>query len=203
MFVERPHTNGAPKQRRLLYGVGINDAKYVVSYKDEQGRTQTCPYYRTWAGMLGRCFSSSFQAKRPTYSGCTVDASWKLFSNFKLWMQAQDWVGKVLDKDLLSWDNKHYGPSTCLFISHALNNLLCLRHLNRGTLPLGVSTTTIKGHTYFTASCSFYGKQKRLGYFKTQEEAAAVYKKAKIDYIFKLAEKESDPKVKRSLLNIW
>jgi hypothetical protein len=118
-------------------------------------------------------------------------------------MQQQDWLGKVLDKDLLTPGNKHYGPNNCLFISKELNNLLTLRHNGRGPYPLGVSKTVTHGHEYFIASCSFYGKQKRLGYFKTVEEAAACYKEAKLNYIKDLANKETNPIVKRSLLNIY
>jgi hypothetical protein len=191
------------KQRRPLFGVGINDANYVVKYKNEEGKLVTCPYYAVWSGMVERCFSTKLQQRRPTYKGCTLEESWKTFSNFKTWMQNQDWQGKELDKDLISWDNKHYGPDTCLFISTELNNLLCLRSRHRGKLPLGVSKTKIKGYEYFIASCSFYGIQKRLGYFKTVEEAAAAYKKAKLEYIAALAQKETEPKVREALVNLW
>ena len=203
MFVERKFTGSLPKQRRAIFGVGINDADYPISYTDPSGKKLTCPYYRTWASMLERCFSPNFHKKRPTYKGCTLEKSWKLFSNFKLWMQSQDWEGKELDKDILNWDNKHYGPETCLFISHALNNLLTTRTRYRGEFPLGVSKMVCKGITYYVASCSFYGKQKRLGYFKTVAEAAEAYKKAKLTYIAELAKAESNPKVRQALVNIW
>ena len=202
MFVQHPVTKASTSQRRLIQGVGINDADYLVTYKDEHGQLQTCPLYSTWASLLNRCFNPKLHAKRPSYIGCTLHEPWKTFSQFRVWMERQDWQGKHLDKDLLAWDSKHYSPSTCLFISAELNNLLTLRRNHRGDLPLGVSRTTIKGYEYFVASCSFYGKQKRLGYFKTPEDAAAKYREERLKYIAELAGREKDPRIRQALLNL-
>ena len=203
MFTERAALTKSGRPRKGIYGVGINDATYVTAYKDATGKTFICPFYSVWKGMLDRCFSKVTHVKHPSYIGCTLEDSWKVFSVFKLWMQTQDWKGKHLDKDLIAWDNKHYGPDNCLFISPALNNLLTLRNNHRGTLPLGVSVMTCKGYPYFVASCSFYGKQKRLGYFKTSQEAAQVYKDAKLKYIAELADQETDQEIKQALLNLF
>ena len=200
MFIERPLKRKRNKPRKLIHGVALNDADYAVTYKDENNKTHSCPYYTTWVSMLDRVYSSKLQAKRPSYKGSSLDPDWLLFSNFKKWMQNQDWVGKHLDKDLLDWENKHYGPATCLFITPGLNNLLTLRRNHRGHLPLGVSETTINGSHYYAASCSFYGKQKRLGYFKSPADAANRYKDEKLKYIQKLAESEPNPKIKQALL---
>lgn len=203
MFQENKSAHNSGRTKKLIYGVGINDASYVIAYKDKEGNIQKCPYYAVWVGILARCFSDALHARRPTYKGCTLEESWKTFSNFKAWMMGQNWQGRCIDKDLISWDNKHYGPETCVFIPAYLNNLLTLRSNHRGELPLGVSKTRINNQGYFIASCSFYGKQKRLGYFKTVEEAAACYKEAKLKYITELAEKEIDPRIKQALLNLW
>mgnify|MGYP000084759173 FL=1 len=198
MFIEKPPSR-IHKEKRLVHGIGINDANYVVDYQ-ENGMRVCCPYYKVWKGLLDRCFDATFHKKRPSYKGCTVVSDWLIFSNFKSWMQTQNWENKALDKDLLNWANKQYGPDTCLFITPALNNLLTLRNNARGDLPLGVSRLVIKGYAYYVASCSFYGKQKRLGYFKTVEEAAEAYKTAKLNYIKELAEAEQDPRIKQALL---
>lgn len=202
MFITKPAGKASLSQRRLVCGVGINDATYITTYKDEFGKQQKCPYYVVWMSLIDRCFNASFLKKRPNYAGCTLENSWKIFSKFRAWMETQDWQGKHLDKDLINWDNKHYGPDTCLFISPELNNLLTLRGAKRGSYPLGVSKTTIKGHEYFTASCSYYGRQKKLGYFKTSEEAAEKYKQAKLAYINDLANREKDPRIRQALLNL-
>lgn len=197
------HTLKAPnKKSTLIYGIAINDADYRVVNTDAAGKQTTCPIYAKWHGMLTRVYAPSLHKKKPTYQGCSVHPDWLLFSNFRSWMLQYEWEGKHLDKDLLVSGNKTYGPDTCLFISDALNNLLTLRQRGRGDLPLGVSRTTIKGYPYFTASCSFYGKQKRLGYFKTPEEASACYLKAKNAYIQELADKESDLQVAKALKNL-
>ena len=201
MFIEQP-IKKKTSNRRLIQGVGINDADYVVSYLDCNNQSKVCPYYKVWTNMLQRCFSNKSLERRPSYTGCTLEESWKTFSNFKNWMKGQDWVGKALDKDLLSFSNKHYGPDTCLFISHELNNLLTLRNRDRGEYPLGVSKTTINKQDYYVASCSFYGIQKRLGYYKTVEDAANRYKEEKLKYIRKLADAEVDPRIQRALLSI-
>ena len=200
MFIERP-TNRST--RGLVLGVGINDTHYVLEYVDAQGVRQRCPYYRVWVGLLDRCFNPAFLKRRPSYAGCTMDPTWLTFSTFKTWMQAQAWEGNHLDKDLLSKREKHYSPSTCLFISPALNNLLTLSEKTRGGLPLGVSLMKTRQYTYIVASCSFYGTQTRLGYFKTVEEAAEAYKQAKLAYIAELAQAEPDPRIKQALLALY
>ena len=202
MFQARPVLGAIPKQRRPVFGHGINDADYHIHSIDAHGKRHVCPYYKVWANMLERVFSAKVHERRPTYRTCTIDESWKVFSNFKRWMESQDWDGKALDKDILNPGNKHYGPDTCVFISHALNNLLTLRGNARGPYPLGVSQTSMRGFTYFVASCSFYGKQRRLGYFKTVEEAATAYRNAKLGYIRDLAANEPNPRIRGSLLNM-
>lgn len=180
--------------RRLVYGVGNNDANYSVT---------GCPYYERWKKLLMRCFCPKYLDKQPTYVGCTIEESWKTFSVFKSWMEQQDWQNKELDKDLLCFGNKHYGPTTCLFVPKALNLLLCLRGNDRGPYPLGVSKIVMRGaHSYFQARCSFYGKTRRIGLFKTINEASAAYKQAKLAYIAELAAAEPDPRIKHALLRL-
>lgn len=202
MFKEIPISKASKAIRSTVHGIGINDATYITSGKNEEGKTVMCPYYKVWASMLARCYSPSLVKRRPTYAACTLEESWKSFTAFKTWMLSQDWVGKVLDKDLLVQGNKHYGPNTCVFVTKELNNLLTVRTNQRGPYPLGVSSTITHGHQYYVASCSFYGKQKRLGYFKTVQEAADAYKSAKLKYIKELASKEPNPILKQALLNI-
>lgn len=198
MFEFKP----AKRKSTLIYGVATNDADYQVTYTNDAGQVVKCPYYVKWAAMLNRAYDPGTQKRKPTYAGCTIHPSWLLFSNFRNWMAHQSWEGKHIDKDLLVPGNKEYGPNTCLFISNALNNLLTLRNNSRGDLPLGVTSMVVKGHKYFVAVCSFYGKQKRLGYFKTVEEASAKYLTEKNTYIQKLADEETDPRVATALRNL-
>lgn len=202
MFEERPITkNGL--HREIVCGIGVNDADYQVTLCDSQGKRVICPYYQVWRSMLKRCYCPIFLRKQPTYVGCSVDSAWHLFSVFKTWMQSQDWENKVLDKDLSSQGNKHYSAETCLFVSQALNNLLCLHNKNRGNLPLGVSYANRGKKQVLIAQCSFYGKKKHLGYFSSVEAAAEAYKQAKLGYIAELAVAESNPLVKQALLRLF
>ena len=50
--------------RKLVFGVGINDADYAVTEYEttevngvrKQKFVWGCPYYLTWKGMLRRCY---------------------------------------------------------------------------------------------------------------------------------------------------
>ena len=115
------------RRDKLVVGIGINDASYSISsYKYADGRAvQTlCPFYSRWKDMLRRCYSESFLKKRPTYRGCSVCEEWITFSNFKAWMETQDWEGMHLDKDLLVYGNTVYSPKTCAFVPDKINTLI-------------------------------------------------------------------------------
>ena len=159
-------------KRQLVYDVGINDADYVVKPRIN-GKMVTCPFYRKWTDMLQRCYNPKFQAKCPTYVGCTVAEVWLTFSNFKAWMEKQDWEGKHLDKDLLDPGNKVYGPENCVFVSGHINTLLTDNAANRGAYPQGVNFDKPTGK--YKAQCSVGGRSKHLGRFTTIAEAESTY----------------------------
>lgn len=122
-------------------GIGILDADYqIVKYEKVEGvvkNKSVCPYYSKWHSMLSRCYSSSSLKRNPTYKGCVVHKDWLTFSNFKSWMEKQDWVGKVLDKDILG-DGTIYSEDTCTFIPSRVNNFVCEGGATRGEYMLGV-----------------------------------------------------------------
>jgi hypothetical protein len=158
------------KVKGLVYGVGINDVDCVTN----------CPFYSRWTDMLARCYSERFHIANPSYKGCSVCEEWKTFSNFKKWMEQDNWKGKQLDKDILVPENKEYGPNTCIFVSHALNGLLIAQLSGRGKYPTGVS---LNRNGYYLASLRIHGKNKTLGRTKTVEEASLLYKKARYEYL--------------------
>ena len=88
--------------------------------------------------MLARCYSAKFQEHCPTYTGCTVAEDWLKFSNFKDWMEKQQWEGKQLDKDILFEGNKVYGPDTCVFVSPMVNTFTIDSGAARGKWLIGV-----------------------------------------------------------------
>lgn len=145
--------------RKLLYGVGVNDANSVVD----------CPYYKRWSQMLKRCYCKQYQNKNPRYAGVLVCDAWLTFSSFKAWMEKQDWQGKELDKDLLSGRTKIYSPETCCFIPKRVN-----KFMTHGQNKTDGSDGVRINQGRFEARVSVEGKSQYLGRFDTQQEACCV-----------------------------
>lgn len=198
------------KPRKLVCGVGINDADYVtkrhetvgyVNGKQKRKLVWECPYHRTWKSMLARCYSEKLQERSPTYKGCSVSEEWLTFSSFKAWMESQDWEGKELDKDLLFEGNKIYSPDTCVFVSGVVNLFTIDRGYDRGEWLIGVHWD--KQQEKFRAQCSnpFAGKQEYLGRFTSEQEAHNAWRKRKLELAHELAAIQTDPRVAKALIN--
>lgn len=183
---------------KLVYGVGVNDADYFTQQKIN-GKKYTCPFYRKWRGMLERCYCPKYQAKYQTYVGCSVADEWLTFSNFKRWMETQDWQGKQLDKDLLISGNKIYSPYTCVFVDRVTNSFTTDCLASRGEWPLGVSFKKSNGK--FVAYCCnpFSKKLDQLGYFTCQKQAHEAWRKHKHELACQLAGLQTDERVAASL----
>lgn len=196
------------KAKKLVFGVGINDADYVVQKNEtvevngvrKQKMVWICPYYRDWKHMLERCYSPKYQNRQSTYKGCSVCEEWLRFSNFRAWVEAQDWKGKQLDKDLLVEGNKIYSPETCVFISSMLNKFFIASDASRGKWLIGVCWH--KGKSKFQSSCSnpFTNKREHLGYFDTELEAHLAWKEKKDELAQRYATKQTDERVIEALL---
>ena len=196
---------GAPK---LVCGVGINDADYVVERRDtiegNGGRKRTlvwgCPYYRVWKDMLTRCYSAKNQERLPTYKGCSVSEEWLRFSNFRRWMEDQDWEGMHLAKDILFEGNKVYSAETCVFVSGALNSFTIDSGASRGEWLIGVSWH--KASSKFRSSCCnpFTKKQEHLGLFLNEQKAHQAWLKRKLDLAHLLAAEQKDERVAKALI---
>lgn len=198
------------KTKKLVCGIGLNDADYVtqkvetvgyVDGKQKRKKVWECPYYRTWASMLDRCYSTKKQEKYPTYRGCSVTDNWLIFSNFKAWMEKQDWEGKELDKDLLFGGNKVYGPETCVFVSPMVNTFTTDSKATRGELLVGVYWD--KGTNKFKSQCNnpFTNKREHLGRFDSEQEAHESWLKRKLELAHELAAIQTDERVAKALIN--
>lgn len=195
--------------RKLICGVGINDADYVaekkMSVSDVDGITRRvivwgCPFYRVWKGMIERGCSEKFKVKYPTYKDVTVCEEWYRFSVFKAWMEGQDWEGKELDKDILVLGNKVYSPETCVFVSKQVN-LFIIEGSSRN------STSKIGTHLYirtgkYAASCQdpFLRSKEHLGYFNTEQEAHEAWLVKKLQHAQMLSSLQDDTRVGEALL---
>lgn len=198
------------KPRKKVYGVGINDADYVVSKsetigyvdgKQKQKLVWICPYYKTWKDMLKRCYSAKLQELYPTYIGCSVAAEWLTFSKFRAWMVTQDWEGMQLDKDILIEGNKVYGPDTCVFVTQAVNLFTIDRGNDRGDWLIGVYLDKTAGK--FRAQCCnpFTKKSEHVGLFTTEQEAHNAWAKRKLELAHELAAIQTNPRVAKALID--
>lgn len=187
-FQEIPASKQSYANRKTVLNVGINDASYKTT-QTINGKSVNCPYYRVWLTMLSRCYSKKFLTKRSTYLGCTVCKEWLLFSNFKLWMQTQDWQNKQLDKDLRIPGNKVYSKDTCMFVTPEVNNLFNSCTSKRGKYLIGVCwDSKVKK---YRSQCRVDGKEVYLGIFNTEQEAHNIYYEYKRKMLLNKINKQS------------
>jgi len=185
-------------RRKLLFGIAVNDADYVVCHQQD-GEPSTCPFYKVWMSMLVRCYSVERLRRRPSYSDCAVCDEWLRFSKFREWMAKQDWKEKHLDKDILIQDNKIYSPASCCFVDSQVNTLLNTHAAARGQHMIGVCWD--KSRSKFKASFSVFGKNKHIGLYNNETEAHQAYCKAKYEHIAAVAQQQTDARIKNALLS--
>ena len=179
---------------RLVRGVGINDMgsrcpkKIAEKWRDVIRRTdQRDPNFEYFE----------------MYKDCTLDPRWYRLSAFHDWMQEWDWEGKVLDKDILIPGNKVYGPDTCLMVSPSVSAFFTTKD-SSNPYPQGVFDASKKSATKpYGAVCKFDRKQMWGGFHATVEEAQETFKEMKISCLVKLIERETDPRVKSVLENLY
>ena len=184
----------------LIYGAGINDADYSVR-KSINGKRVFCHFYARWYDMLKRCYSKKYHKSQPTYAGCSVSDDWLVFSNFKRWMEQQDWRGKELDKDVLVKGNRVYSNDTCCFIPSKLNRFV--RSFASSARYDGVSFH--KNEKRFEAKIRnpFTGKRESLGYFANEDSALKACRKKKLEIAKQFAFNESNEKIKNAIINFF
>lgn len=188
---------------KLVHGFGINDAPYKTHHRSyilgKSVTTWRCPYYKVWASMIERAYSSNFHSRHRTYSDYSVCDEWVYFSAFKAWMDGQDWEEKELDKDILIKGNRLYSPETCVFVSAGLNSFFLDSAASRGKWPVGVSVDSLTGR--FKAQCKdpFTRKTIHLGRFNRATDAHEAWRKKKHELACKYAESEKDERVATAL----
>ena len=184
--------------RRLVCDVGINDSDYITG-PSYNGAIVRCRFYRVWTDMLTRCYNEKSKKRKPTYIGCTVCDEWLTFSNFKTWMEQQDWEGKELDKDILVYGNKIYSPKTCVFVDRITNAFVTELRSSAGHLPSGVCWH--KNRMCFVSNCNnpFSKKIEYLGKYNCQNAAHQAWRKRKHELACKLADLQTDERVANAL----
>lgn len=201
-----------PHKKGLTYGWGINDADYPVFLREYNGRTNgrqnvrviwSCPFYGRWKGMVERCHSEKFQAKQPTYIGCSVCEEWRYFSVFKAWMEQQDWEGNELDKDVLVRGNKIYSPETCYFVSSDVNKFFNDHSLRDKSCTL-MGARQRKDTGKYNSHCHQLGDgPKYLGQFETEAEAHEAWLVEKRRVAVILASRQTDSVISDAILRYY
>ena len=156
--------------------------------------------YVTWTNMLNRCYGKRTSKINSTYKGCVVSQEFLYYNLFKEWcLQQKGYYNKswALDKDLLSPKGaKIYSRETCVFLPPEINSLLTTTKAKRGGLPIGVRYS--KNRQRYQADIGMNGENFSLGIYDTKEEAFAVYKQAREDYLKVKADKYKEQLCERA-----
>lgn len=189
--------------KKLVYGVGINDADYRVHEFERIGEKLNlmwrCPFYSFWTEMLRRVYSKKMHAKYPNYEQCTLVDEWHVFSNFRKWAIGQPWEGNQLDKDILKQGNKLYSPDTCIFIPQNLNTFLTDRAAKRGDHPIGVYFQKSAGKYKARCSNPFTGEYEYLGLYVDSSDAHEAWRKRKHELACQYADMQIDQRIANAL----
>lgn len=183
---------------KLIFGVGIDDAIHDPQ-KTVNGKRVMCDFYARWTLMLGRCYGNARRKLQPTYYGCYTCDDWHKLSNFKSWMESQDWKGKHLDKDILVKGNKLYSPETCVFVDSMVNSFVTEKRSSRTNSDIGSSWN--RQNSKYVGQCRnpFTGRNEFLGYFHNSYDAHLAWKRRKHELALVIAEMQTDERVASAL----
>jgi len=195
-----PASKSSITKRKMLYGVGANDASYVTT-PPVDGSVLWDPAYRAWVDMMRRAYSPKYHARHQTYIGVTVCSEWHSFLAFRVWWLVSYLDGFSLDKDLLSVGNREYGPESCVYVPQWLNTFTIDSGASRGELPIGVCLDRRRGKYQSHCRNPITGNRRRLGYFTTPEAAHAAWLRYKLELADQLKQ-EMDAIDKRIYPNV-
>lgn len=178
-----------------FFGVG----EYECTFYNKSGKKQNTPEYEIWNGMLKRCCNTEWRDKqnRLSYEDVVVCKEWHNFQNFAKWYTENKPSGEYdLDKDLKIIGNREYSPQACTFVPARVNALFTGTKDDRD-LPRGVHFCNNKKKYVVQLqkgelTASGNPKQSHLGAYSDKEEAIAVYRKAKIELVSKVADEYKD-----------
>jgi len=175
-------------KRTGVYGVGINDAKYLTNI-EVKGKKYVCPIYSKWKSILLSCFSDD------KYSVCV---EWNLFTNFKKWIETKDHDNKCINTIISGIDPYVFSAENCVFVDRWVSNLLNSRKNDRGKLPIGIC----KEYNKYRAYISIKGKRLHLGMFDSVLLAKKAYAQKKYEVIVEAANNQECIKTKKGLI-LW
>ena len=166
----------------MIHCFGILDRKI-------EGGVKSNPHYGVWARMIERCYSEASLLRNPQYSGVSVCEEWRYFSNFERWSTDRFVDGWTFDKDMINLTGNIYSSEACCYLPQELNKSILDASATRSSFGLGV--------WYKKPSCKMISERnkpfvaeinnKKLGSFKTPEEAHRCWQKAKVENLLSLA----------------
>lgn len=166
--------------RKLVYNVGENDFLGPISHKGVKLKS-----YKTWLNMLSRVYGNNNELTTRNYCDVTVCSDWLKFSNFKEFFDKNYIEGYELDKDLISKDNKTYGPDFCCFVPRRINLLIIKSDNTRGKYPVGIHIRKDTGK--YVVQLRRDNLDAIRQEFTSIEEAFNFYKISKENYIKEVA----------------
>lgn len=190
-------------KRRKVCGVGINDADYKVNtyiIESAPGKTSTrrvaqvCPFYKRWSTIV----NTAYAKRSDRYGKLTVCEEWLTFSNFKRWMEQQDWENKYLDYKFFDPENTVYSPEGCCFLSQAVVRFFSEGMLGNDSLPVGVYWS--ESGKIFRATIATPGGAQDLGSYTSPEEGFYRWLERKRELAQTVADDEADPRIKPVIL---
>lgn len=185
--------------KKSVYGVGICEkGKHQARKSGKDSKS-----YKTWHGMLERCYSNACQEKHPTYIGCSVCDEWLEFQVFADWYEEnypKDGARYFIDKDLKVLGNKIYSPELCLMVSSVVNNFTIDSGAARGAYMIGVCFCKSRGNFLSQCRNPLTGKGQNLGYFKDELSAHLAWRKRKSELAYELAMIQDNTDVRDALL---
>lgn len=167
---------------KKIMGVGTNDYNGKIS-----DNPMIKHAYDVWSGVLQRCYPRTIHKKTKSIEGSKVCDEWTLFSNFLNWYKenypqhlVDQGVKLVMDKDLLSGDDKLYSPDTCVFLPMPVNQFIGQRKSWGETGHTGVYPVHNRRVGFMARIKPFKSNQRKyLGYFSTIEDASQAYQEAR------------------------
>lgn len=162
---------------KTLYNIGYIG---VGKYKPSINKRNT-PEYNLWVSMMERCYCEKRRYRTKSYVNCKVCEKWHNFQNFAKWYHDNYYEcdGRLqVDKDILIPGNRIYSPDNCILVPQKIN-VLFVNHINNRGLPNGI----YKVKSGYLAEYN----ERRLGIFKTVDEAYAIYAQIKKEEIIRVA----------------
>jgi hypothetical protein len=177
---------GAPKDKKLTYGVGYNSKDRRKAMGLPYSKTGKGTPHKTWSNMMRRAYGLM---KAAAYKDCSVCLKWHDYQEFAAWYSMQPYAFETdseLDKDILDSLNTVYSPEHCSVVPKLINQIFRDTRSLRGKLPIGVSVAS--GGVGFVSTLSMFGKPEALGIFHDITEAFRAYQAAHRTYCNHLAD---------------